>query len=65
MGESAFLTVRQISDRLQVRTDTVRMWLQRGVLRGVKLPGGDWRVKPEDFEALLERIPQRLTNVPG
>lgn len=54
MTERALLTVAQIAGRLQVRRETVRLWLQRGRLRGTKLPGGDWRVRHEDLDEVLE-----------
>ena len=49
-----FLTVVEISEQLQVLPMTVREWLRKGKLEGVRLPGGDWRVRPEDLDAMLE-----------
>lgn len=51
----AFLTVNQVAESLQVRPETVRLWLQETKLHGVKLPGGDWRIRPEDLEEMLKR----------
>ena len=64
-NQTAFLKVSEVAELLKVWPDTVRLWLHAGKLRGVKLPGGAWRIRPEDLEALLERVPQGLTNVPG
>ena len=55
MVSERFLTVVEIADQLQVLPMTVREWLRKGKLKGVRLPGGDWRVPPEDLEAMLEK----------
>ena len=55
--EPPLLKVREVAESLRVWPDTVRQWLQQGKLRGVKLPGGDWRIRPEDLDDLLERVP--------
>lgn len=49
-----FLTVREVAEQLKVWRETVRVWLQQGKLRGFKLPGGDWRIRPEDVDAMLQ-----------
>jgi excisionase family DNA binding protein len=59
MSESAFpslLTVGDVADRLRVEPRTVRKWLQEQRLVGLRLPGGDWRVLPDDFAAFLSQI---------
>ena len=50
-----YLTVDEISTMLRVLPITVRVWIRRGVLSAVKLPGGGWRVRPEDVEAMLQQ----------
>ena len=55
MVSERFLTAVEISDQLQVLPMTVRDWLRNGKLVGVKLPGGDWRIRPEDLEEMLKR----------
>lgn len=50
------LTVSDVADRLRVEPRTVRKWLQEQRLIGLRLPGGDWRVLPEDFAAFLNQI---------
>ena len=49
------LTTLEIAEFLQVLPVTVRVWLQRDKLRGLKLPAGDWRVHPKDLEQMLGR----------
>jgi len=49
-----YLTVQQISTRLQVEKETVRRWLRRGELRGIKC-GKQWRVKSSKFESFLNK----------
>ncbi|NOV98174.1 helix-turn-helix domain-containing protein [Isoptericola halotolerans] len=46
------LTVRDVAEREQTSTQTVRGWLQRHELDGYRTQGtrGPWRVAPEDYE---------------
>lgn len=53
MAEEKFLTVVQLAERLSVGQYAVREWLKAGRLKGCKLPGGDWRIRPEDIQVLL------------
>ena len=53
MPDMEFLTVDQVCRHLLVGPDAVRRWLRDGQLRGYKLPGGDWRIKPNDVDAML------------
>jgi excisionase family DNA binding protein len=46
------LTVKQAAERLQITQETVRDWLAKGRLKGVKL-GHIWRVDAEALERLL------------
>ena len=55
MEEVAFFTVGEVAKKLRVWPETVRMWLQEGSLVGVKLPGGQWRIRPEDVDSMLSR----------
>jgi excisionase family DNA binding protein len=50
------LTVSDVADRLRVEPRTVRKWIQEQRLIGLRLPGGDWRVLPEDFTTFLKQI---------
>ncbi len=46
-------TVEDISMGLGVEPPTIRNWLRTGKLKGIKLPGGDWRIREEDLQAIL------------
>lgn len=48
-NNSEFLTVGQVASLMQVREVTVRLWLQRKLLRGVKI-GHGWRVHRSAIE---------------
>lgn len=43
------LTVEQVASIFQVRDTTVRLWLKRSLMRGVKV-GRSWRVSKLDVE---------------
>ena len=53
--DEPLLTPAHVADLLHVEPRTVRAWLQRGALVGVRLPGGDWRVLHADFDAFLQQ----------
>lgn len=44
-----FLTVRQTADLFQVREVTVRRWIERRLLRAIKI-GHDWRIPRSAIE---------------
>ena len=44
-----FLTPKQVAVIFQVREVTVRLWLHRRLLKGVKI-GGSWRVSRKSIE---------------
>ena len=50
-----FLTVSQIASRLQMSPQTVRTWIEEGMLRGIRVRKV-WRVPRADFEQLLESL---------
>lgn len=54
------LTVEQAAERLQVRPNTVRQHLSRGLLRGVKR-GRQWRIP---VSALTEKAPAKQVKNP-
>ena len=56
MNDFELLTVGQVSDLLVIGPDAVRRWLRQGQLLGYKLPGGDWRIRPEDVDAVLTSV---------
>lgn len=52
------LTVKDVAAELQVTAKFVREMLRRAQLRGSKI-GSDWRVRPEDLDAFLNRRANR------
>jgi excisionase family DNA binding protein len=59
MVDSKLYTLVEVAELLSVTTATVRTWCTMGKLQGVKLPGGDWRVRKEDLDKMLNQ--QRRT----
>lgn len=54
----AFLTPREAADALTaagIRTtdDSIRRWIRKGKLAGIKTPGGATHVRRTDIEAIL------------
>jgi excisionase family DNA binding protein len=47
------LTPEEVAERLVVKSTTVREWLKKGELTGVKL-GRVWRVREEDLKAYID-----------
>jgi excisionase family DNA binding protein len=54
--DEALLTVTEVSERLKVDEETVRRWLRRGELIGIRLGGGrsGWRVDPADLAQFVQ-----------
>jgi excisionase family DNA binding protein len=52
--EERYFSTREIAAVLKVHEATVRRWIEAGMLRGVRLPGG-WRVTERELTAFLER----------
>ncbi|CAM3377830.1 helix-turn-helix domain-containing protein [Mycobacterium colombiense] len=50
---------REAAEMLGQTSYTTREWLKAGQLRGVKMPGGRWRIKRSDVEALLDGEAQK------
>ncbi len=46
------LTIDQAAEKLQVKPRTVRKWLQKGKLKGVKV-GRLWRIREADLEKFV------------
>ncbi|MBV9581748.1 MAG: helix-turn-helix domain-containing protein [Chloroflexi bacterium] len=46
----------EAAKRLGVHPNTLAGWVQRGWLKGVKMPGGETRFREEDIDELRERI---------
>jgi excisionase family DNA binding protein len=47
-------TVDQVAEQLQVKPDTIRIYLRRGDLRGFRL-GREWRIREEDLQAFIDK----------
>jgi excisionase family DNA binding protein len=57
--EKEFLNVRETAQQLGVHENTVRNWEERGVLRGIKLPGSGFRRFPrEEIERMRREMLQ-------
>ncbi len=50
-----FLTVEEVSQKLQVHWQTILTYIKSGKLRAVKL-GRGYRIDPEDFRDFIERM---------
>ena len=59
MIHSRLLTVEGVSECVMQKQPTIRGWLRTGKLKGIKQPGGDWRIREEDLEAIL--LPTRAS----
>jgi excisionase family DNA binding protein len=52
LGERVYVTTREAARRLGVSAPTVAQWVDRGLLRGHRTPGGHRRILAEDLGAL-------------
>jgi excisionase family DNA binding protein len=46
----SLLTIEQVAHRLALKESTIRDWLRRGILPGVKISSKEWRIDPVDLE---------------
>ena len=58
MEKEEYLTVEQISDKLQVHWQTVLSYIRKGQLKAFKL-GKGYRVAREDFEAFISALKEQ------
>src|SRR5260370_6886546 len=56
------MTVRQVALEYGVRPDTVYGWIKLGLLRPIRLPGGDYRIRREHLAEFDEAC--RVQNAP-
>lgn len=50
-----YFTVDEVAETLRVNPQTIRRYLQSGILAGVKLKGGIWRISDADLQDFIER----------
>ncbi len=53
-----YLTPRQVAKLFQVRETTVRSWMRRGMLNGIKI-GHSWRIPRDAFDDLSRSSARR------
>ncbi len=51
--DKKLLTPDDVAEALNVSAMTVRSWLRSGEMKGIKLAGNIWRIRPEDLEAFV------------
>jgi acetyl-CoA synthetase len=54
MTDEPLLTIAEVAEKLRVTTKTVRQWLQRGQMRGIKA-GKLWRIPESAIDEFLKR----------
>jgi excisionase family DNA binding protein len=55
MEYERMLTVKEVAERLRVHVGTVRHWLEKKELSGIKLGGqAGWRVRESELERFLK-----------
>jgi excisionase family DNA binding protein len=53
--EDEFLTVKEIADRLKVKTFTILEWIRKGDLPAYRVGGRSYRIRKEDYEEWLKK----------
>lgn len=56
------LTINEVANILTVAPKTVRKYIKKGQLAGIKMPGGDWRMKPEHLDRWMEKRTVKARN---
>jgi excisionase family DNA binding protein len=52
------MTTTEVALKLRVKPITVRRWLYRGEMTGIKTPAG-WRISKDDFDSWLNNHRER------
>ena len=47
------LTPQEVADELRISVFAVYDWLRRERIKGIKLPGGSWRVERSEVDRIL------------
>lgn len=54
MPEGELLTIAEVASRWKISRRTVERYIADGKLKAAKLPGGAYRIRPEDADAALD-----------
>gem|GEM_PF-1631126 len=49
---SPYLTAEQVAERFDITAETARAWARSGKVQAIRLPGGQYRFRREDIEAI-------------
>jgi excisionase family DNA binding protein len=53
-----YFTPRQVADLFKVSLSTVERWLRLGLVEGIRLPGGQYRIPASEVERLKKTPPK-------
>lgn len=53
--EEKLYRTREVAEILEVRTATVTRWIHEKRIKGIRTPGGQWRVPESDLREYIER----------
>jgi excisionase family DNA binding protein len=57
-GESTeYLTPREVAEQLHVSQGTVVRWVRLGLVEGIRLPGGQYRIPKSEIDRLKRTPP--------
>jgi excisionase family DNA binding protein len=57
-GESTeYLTPREVAEQLHVSQGTVVRWVRLGLVEGIRLPGGQYRIPKSEIDRLKKTPP--------
>ena len=51
--EEKLYTVKEVAEMLHFQPNTIRLWLEAGKLRGIKV-GWQWRVRESDLQEFMK-----------
>jgi len=57
MPHVRLIRLNKAASILDVSVKTIKRYIKKGLLHGVKLPSGDWRVYADEIYALIGEIP--------
>ena len=53
MIDEKLLTVAEVADRLNVRTETVLRWIHSGRVKAITLQGGHYRITEAELDKII------------